>query len=162
MKGGIGADAPTKVLVVDDDSDFRHSTARTLTAHGYVCVEAASGEEARVVLDADGDVAAVLCDIRMPGESGLKLLSDLTADFPDTAVVMTTGVDSTDTADAAFGVWRVRLPDQAVRCARAPHQPGWRAAPARPGDGAPEPSARTRGHHRPNPSPRRRARASSR
>ena len=46
----------------------------------------------------------MLCDIRMPGESGIDLLTELTADFPDVAVVMTTGVDDPHIADVAFGI----------------------------------------------------------
>ena len=92
----------TKVLIVDDDGVFRRSTARILTAHGYSCVEARSSAQARVVLDTEQDVALVLCDIKMPGESGIELLRELTADFPDLAVVMTTGVDDPRIADVAF------------------------------------------------------------
>ena len=44
----------------------------------------------------------MLCDIKMPGRSGIELLSELTADFPDLAVVMTTGVDDPRIADVAF------------------------------------------------------------
>ncbi|MDQ1402529.1 MAG: cyclic di-GMP phosphodiesterase [Actinomycetota bacterium] len=91
-----------KVLLVDDDEAFRRSTARMLAQHGYTCVEAANSAEARAVLDAEEDVAALLCDIRMPGQSGMELLSELTADFPDLAVIMTTGVDDPRTAEVAF------------------------------------------------------------
>jgi putative two-component system response regulator len=93
----------TKVLLVDDDQSFRSSTARVLASHGYACVEAASSAEARITLDAEQDVAAVLCDIKMLGQSGLDFLTELTADFPDLAVVMTTAVDDPHIADVAFG-----------------------------------------------------------
>lgn len=94
--------SPTMVLVVDDDDDFRRSTVLMLAAHGFVCVEAASGVQAHAVLNAEEGVAAVLCDVTMPSESGIDLLRHLTADFPDIAVVMTTGMDSTDVADESF------------------------------------------------------------
>jgi putative two-component system response regulator len=90
------------VLVVDDDEAFRRSTARTLGRHGYACVGAASSVQARVVLDTEPDVAAVLCDISMPGKSGIELLRELSVDFPHLAVVMTTGVDDPRLADVAF------------------------------------------------------------
>jgi putative two-component system response regulator len=92
----------TKVLLVDDDEDYRRTTARVLGEHGYACVEAASAGQARLVLQTESDVAAVLCDLEMPHESGLELLTELTADFPDLAVVVTTVVDDPDIAEAAF------------------------------------------------------------
>ena len=90
------------MLTVDDDDDLRRSTARVLVRHGYFCVEAASGAAARGVLDVQHDVAVVLCDITMPGQSGIDLLVEMTADFPDVAVVMTTGLDDPRVAEAAF------------------------------------------------------------
>jgi DNA-binding NarL/FixJ family response regulator len=92
----------TKVLLVDDDDDLRHSTARILAGHGYVCLEAANGEAARMVLDEQSDIAVVLCDITMPGQSGIELLAEMTVDFPNLAVVMTTGADDPRMAEAAF------------------------------------------------------------
>ena len=94
--------APTKVLIVDDDEVFRRTTQRLLQSHGYSCVVAANSAEARAVLDAEQDVAVVLCDIKMPGRSGMELLSELTTDFADLAVVMTTGIDDPAVAEAAF------------------------------------------------------------
>ncbi|HUP76149.1 MAG TPA: response regulator transcription factor [Acidimicrobiales bacterium] len=97
-----GLQPTTKVLLVDDDDDLRLSTARVLTGHGYFCVEAANGAAALGVLDVQHDVAVVLCDITMPGQSGIDLLAELTADFPDVAVVMATGLDDPRMAGAAF------------------------------------------------------------
>ena len=88
--------------MVDDDAGFRHTTARTLGTRGYMCVEAGNAAEARVVLEMEQDVAAVLCDVKMPGASGLELLAEITMDFPNVAVVMTTGVDDPHIADVAF------------------------------------------------------------
>lgn len=102
MAKGSALYPTTKVLLVDDDDALRRSTARILVEHGYVCLEAADGEAARMVLDEQSDVAAVLCDITMPGQSGIELLAELTVDFPDLAVVMTTGTDDPRMAEAAF------------------------------------------------------------
>ncbi len=94
---------PTKVLIVDDDAAFSQTLSRILVGAGYECSVATSGAEARERLD-DGDIDAALCDVRLPGESGLELLADLAADFPDVAVVMTTGVDDPSTAELAFEI----------------------------------------------------------
>jgi putative two-component system response regulator len=103
----LGADrpinvAPIKVLIVDDDATFSRSIGRILTKAGYDCGVAASGADARERLNNEDDIAAVLCDLRMPGESGLDLVATLAADFSEMAVVMTTGVDDPPTAALAF------------------------------------------------------------
>ncbi|HEX4654339.1 MAG TPA: response regulator [Mycobacteriales bacterium] len=90
-----------RVLVVDDDESFRHTSARLLGRHGLECHSADSAASARSMLK-DSSFMAVLCDIKMPQESGLELLPLLGADFPETAVVMTTGVDDPETAERAF------------------------------------------------------------
>src|SRR5687768_11687339 len=94
--------APVKVLVVDDDGDSRYLITSVLRDGGYDCVEAGSAQEARASLEAGTDVAAVLCDVRMPGESGLELLKQIAADTPDMAVIMTTVLDDPQAAQAAF------------------------------------------------------------
>lgn len=98
----VAPERRTKVLVVDGDAAFRRSTAQTLKRNGYVCLEAVSGTEAHEILLADDDVAAVLCDVTNAGGSGIDLLGEVTADFPDVAAVATTGVDTTAAADASF------------------------------------------------------------
>jgi putative two-component system response regulator len=95
---------PIKVLIIDDDAIFRQATALVLDDEGYETRQASTGADARGCLDAAPDIAAVLCDIQIPGESGLDLLAHLAADFPDLAIVMTTGADDPQTANLAFEI----------------------------------------------------------
>jgi putative two-component system response regulator len=69
----------TKVLLVVDDDDFRQRTAELLRGEGYSCFEARASDQARLVLEAEQDIAAVLSD------GGL--LGELTVDFPDLVAV---------------------------------------------------------------------------
>ena len=80
-------------LVVDDEDAIRHTVARTLAAQGHACVQAAGANEARVALQAQ-HFDLVLCDVNMPGESGLDLVKHVLKTYQDTAVVMITGVDN--------------------------------------------------------------------
>jgi DNA-binding NarL/FixJ family response regulator len=98
------AEAATRILIVDDDDGFRRSTARILAYHGYSCREASSRVEARALLDEEPDVAVALCDVNMPDTSGMALLAELAADFPDLAVVMMTAIDDPHLAEEAFAV----------------------------------------------------------
>lgn len=99
---GDGDHWPTRVLIVDDDDAFRASQTRILTRAGYLCFQASNASEARDRLDCGMDIAALLCDVNMPGGSGLVLLTTLVSDYPDLAVIMTTGEDDPATAAVAF------------------------------------------------------------
>lgn len=59
------------ILIVDDEPSMRHLLANTLENAGYRCVQAADAAEARRCLLRE-DFELILCDIRMPGESGLE------------------------------------------------------------------------------------------
>ena len=43
-----------------------------------------------------------LCDIQMPGESGLVLVEEIAGEHPETAIVLVTGVDDPEIAERAF------------------------------------------------------------
>lgn len=103
-RDGPPGTSPTKILIVDDDDAFRRGLARILSGDGYDCMEASSTSEARDRLRAEAGIAAALCDIRMPGESGIELLKGLASDFPDVAVVMITGLDDPETAEVALEI----------------------------------------------------------
>lgn len=79
------------VLVVDDETGARDLMARWLESSGYTVTTAASAEEALGRLQ-DQPSAVALCDIRMPGHDGLWLAGKIREQYPETAVIMATGV----------------------------------------------------------------------
>jgi DNA-binding response OmpR family regulator len=62
----------SKVLVVDDESIVRDVVVRYLRRDGYETREAATGEEARRILESDPPSLVVL-DVMLPGIDGLEL-----------------------------------------------------------------------------------------
>jgi DNA-binding response OmpR family regulator len=62
----------SKVLVVDDESIVRDVVVRYLRRDGYETREAATGEEARRILETDPPSLVVL-DVMLPGVDGLEL-----------------------------------------------------------------------------------------
>ena len=90
-----------RILVVDDEESIRKLLARLLGAQGYECLTAESAAEARRLL-AENAIALVLSDVNMPGESGFDFAHEVHLDYPDTAVVLVTGVDDRRFAEAAL------------------------------------------------------------
>jgi putative two-component system response regulator len=88
----------THCMVVDDDAQVRHSIARVLQAQGLSTVEASSGAEALGYLEHTGEIPLIISDINMPEMDGLAFLREALQLFPDTAIVMLTGVAEVTTA----------------------------------------------------------------
>jgi len=91
------------ILVVDDEEPVRRLIGYLLKTHGYPVFLAADGREARQVLK-DQPIALLLCDVNMPGESGMDLVRATLAEHKDTAAIMVTGLDSSVLANAAIEV----------------------------------------------------------
>ncbi len=84
------------ILVVDDDEAIR-DTLYDLLSEQYVCQTAESAEKAFARLEADVyDV--VLTDISMPGLSGLELLGRVRQKYPDTPVIIISGISDQEHA----------------------------------------------------------------
>ncbi|MEE8494686.1 MAG: HD domain-containing phosphohydrolase [Nitrospirales bacterium] len=90
-----------EVLIVDDEEAIRHILATLLEPQGYHCTLANNAREARKLLE-NREFHLVLCDVNMPGESGIDLVRHILVDRPDTAVVMVTGIDSPGLASEAL------------------------------------------------------------
>jgi putative two-component system response regulator len=80
-----------RVLIVDDEAAIRKLLFHKLSREGYLCEEAATAEQALNRLGAS-PAELVILDIRMPVKSGIELLPEIKAGYPDTAVVMATAV----------------------------------------------------------------------
>jgi DNA-binding NtrC family response regulator len=90
-----------RILVIDDDVGVLESTARMLRASGYTVQTAASGDEGHDL--ARGDVFdVILSDMRMPGLSGLDLLSKLRTSHVDASFIVMTGFGTVDSAVEAM------------------------------------------------------------
>jgi putative two-component system response regulator len=100
------ARATAEILIVDDEAAIRKLLCHVLEEDGHTVSVAANAAEARRLIQSKSfDVA--LCDIQMPGESGLSLAAHIAAEYPDTAAVMITALDNADLAETtvAFGAF---------------------------------------------------------
>src|ERR1700755_1246494 len=79
-----------RILIVDDEEQVR-SLYEDCLSERYTCVTAADAQEALVRLTS-GDIALVVTDVQMPGLSGIELLRRILEQFPDTAVIMASGI----------------------------------------------------------------------
>ena len=89
--------APKSFLVVDDDEVFRARLVKALQSRGIEASGAASADDALRVAPALKPQAAIL-DLRMPGRSGLDLVSELAVRVPGIRMVVLTGYGSIATA----------------------------------------------------------------
>jgi response regulator RpfG family c-di-GMP phosphodiesterase len=123
------------VLVVDDEDGVRLLLVRWLEASGYAVVPVCGADEALRRLEA-APAAVAVCDIRMPGRDGLWLAARIREQFPETAVIIASGVQDVEAAleSMRYGVLdylvkpfgRDRLRD-AVQRALEWHDAAWKA-----------------------------------
>ena len=89
------------ILIVDDEERVRHFLRDMLEMSGYRCVSASNTAEARAHMESL-NYDMVLCDVNMPGGSGLVLVEEIVSRYPDTAVVMVSAMDDPETAKTAL------------------------------------------------------------
>lgn len=81
-----GADKVRRILLAEDDAALRVLLEMSLRAEGYEVIPAVDGLELSALIAAFPVVDLVIADVRMPGRSGLDVLSrfrshDLTTPF---------------------------------------------------------------------------------
>ncbi|HSB54062.1 MAG TPA: HD domain-containing phosphohydrolase [Gemmatimonadales bacterium] len=91
-----------RCMVVDDDAAVRKSIGKVTEAMGLSPLLAENGREALDLLAAQGEVPLIISDVNMPGLSGLGLLEEVQRRYPDTAVLMLSGVADVKTAVACL------------------------------------------------------------
>lgn len=94
------ADAPARILVVDDDAAVRELLRECFAMEGYEVVEAENGQAMRATL-ASSPVNLVTLDLNLGGEDGLALAREIRA-VKNVPIVMITGKG--DTIDRVVGL----------------------------------------------------------
>jgi CheY-like chemotaxis protein len=78
------------VLIVEDEVLIRLALAHDLRQAGFTVIEAATGDEALIILQAVVEIGVIVTDIRMPGTmDGLALARFVTQHAPHIRVVIT-------------------------------------------------------------------------
>ena len=89
------------VLLVDDDDLLRGMIRSWVDELGFHAREVGSAEQALDELDSAPAHIAV-CDVNMPGRSGVWLASQIRERFPETAIIMATAARDVETAVASL------------------------------------------------------------
>ncbi len=86
-----------KVLLIDDENDFRRGLAKQLTVRKFKVLDTASGEDAiKIVRHENPEV--VILDQKMPGMDGIQTLKEIKNVRPEVQVIMHTGHGTTESA----------------------------------------------------------------
>lgn len=87
-----------KILIVDDDDDYRETNRMLLTRKGYSIETAASSEEAYQLMKNEY-YPLIISDIMMPGKNGVDFLKEVKDNYnKNIEVIMVTGYGSVETA----------------------------------------------------------------
>jgi len=89
------------VWIVDDDRSIRWVLEKALAREGIAYQTFASAREALQALQ-QSQPQVLVSDIRMPGESGLNLLTSIKERFPQIPVIIMTAYSDLDSAVSAF------------------------------------------------------------
>jgi CheY-like chemotaxis protein len=84
-----------RILVVDDEESIRLLLVRILEPLGYA-VDAAGDADTALAMMQETPADVALCDIKMPGHDGGWLIERLQGLYPETAIVIATGMHELD------------------------------------------------------------------
>jgi DNA-binding response OmpR family regulator len=90
-------DAPSKILVVDDEKRICHNVKKILTKNNYEVTHALSAQDALDKM-AKESYSLLISDIVMPEQNGLELLKLVKQEWPLTKAIMMTAYASIETA----------------------------------------------------------------
>ena len=97
---------PRTILVVEDEVLIRMMVSEALRMRGLVVIEAATAEEALIVLQSDRPVDLLLSDVRLPGSmDGVALAAWVRANRPALKIVIASshaGTQPKGAVDAVF------------------------------------------------------------
>lgn len=87
------------VLILDDEADVRTAIRLQLQDTHFEILEAENAEQAIALLDDNPiSIDVIICDVRMPGVSGVEAVAIFQREYPNTPVIVLTGFPDTDLA----------------------------------------------------------------
>ena len=86
-----------KILLVDDEDQFRTALSRQLSVRGFCVLDVGNGEDAIKTVRHESPQVVIL-DQKMPGMDGIQTLKEIKKVRPEIQVVMLTGHGSTESA----------------------------------------------------------------
>ncbi|PTY03419.1 hypothetical protein DB346_05925 [Verrucomicrobia bacterium LW23] len=92
-----------KILVVDDDSDLRHTLAELLRRQGYTVLGVSSARQAEEAIQNE-QFDLMLVDLKLGDGSGLEFLRNAKRQFPRSQGVLMTGYATMETAVEAIRI----------------------------------------------------------
>ena len=104
-----------RILLVDDDDEFRESLSLNLVDEGFVVTTFADGPSALEFLAGGEGVDVILLDWRMPGMNGLEVLRELRQRGTNTPVIFLTALSDDIYEEAALGGGAVDFIDKSRR-----------------------------------------------
>ena len=87
----------TRILIVDDEETIRLALRKFLRSRGYEVEVAGSGDQAMQILHKES-FSLMLCDVRMPGMTGVQVVPEARKKDQDLAIIMLTAVNDAATA----------------------------------------------------------------
>ncbi|TQK54229.1 two-component system NtrC family response regulator/two-component system response regulator AtoC [Brevibacillus sp. AG162] len=93
--------ADTRILIVDDEADFRHLLTSRLKRKGYTTLEASDGISAQQLVTSE-TIHVILLDLKMPGMDGLSFLQWCKESSPAIQIIVVTGHGTIETAIEAM------------------------------------------------------------
>jgi two-component system, NtrC family, response regulator AtoC len=93
--------ANTRILIVDDEADFRHLLTSRLKRKGYFTLEAADGISAQKLVTSE-TIHVILLDLKMPGMDGLSFLQWCKESYSTIQIIVVTGHGTIETAIEAM------------------------------------------------------------
>jgi DNA-binding NtrC family response regulator len=85
------------ILIVDDDDVIRETLCELLSAN-YTCEVAETAEAALALLERES-FRLVITDISMPGLNGIELLERVKREYPQTPVIIISGLSDQEHAE---------------------------------------------------------------
>jgi len=91
----VPASHQQRVLIVDDEREFRHSLAKIFQKAGFQVSEATDGRQMEEILRHE-HFPLIMLDLKMPGKDGLELLREIKIQNAATQVIIVTVFDDAE------------------------------------------------------------------